>query len=58
VLLETFDEYKKSIAEHRGLMKNCFGHIKKIPELCYGLWGNQLPNLNVNESFKNKNNEF
>lgn len=40
-----FRDYGKTIREQKALLKNCFGHIRKIPELCYGLLGDELPNL-------------
>jgi hypothetical protein len=48
-LIYAFNEYTKSTKEHKGLLKNCIGHIKKIPELCFGLLGDELPDL----KFKN-----
>jgi hypothetical protein len=30
-LHELFDDYKKTVLEYKGLLKNCFSHIKKIP---------------------------
>lgn len=38
-LKHTFNEFWNSNHEYKQLLKNCFQHLKKTPELCLELFG-------------------